>query len=129
MVTKFVSEVLNTNKPIGELNGKWAVMLKLTILIVSILLPFLMTWGIWVTAHVYSSRHHIISTSSFRNRLVETEKIANQMVHEISKLEYEYLQLRKSLKAINESNATDHEIIMVQLSKIQTKLEILYKNK
>jgi len=43
-------------KPIGELNGKWAMMLKFTLVCFPIFTGLIATWAIWVTCEIFESR-------------------------------------------------------------------------
>ena len=41
------------SKPIGQMNGPWALLLKFSLVTYPILASAIISWGIWVTANVY----------------------------------------------------------------------------
>lgn len=43
-------------KPLGELNGKYALLFKINMILLPIIFASLLTWGIWVTSSIYSLR-------------------------------------------------------------------------
>jgi hypothetical protein len=140
-VGKFVSDVFSTEKRIGDLNGKWAVMLKLVVLFGTVIAPLLLTWAVWVTTNVYSSQYHRQSTAEFEARIAQMERqfvenkvVRDQLANIVSKLqritpdriediEEDYSELKKDVKQMTNENTAQHQNILIQLSKIQTKLE------
>lgn len=124
-VGKFVREVLNTDKKIGELNGKWAVMLKIAVLTISTVSPLILAWAIWVTSSVFAIQYHIQDTIKFRDRIDEIEKTLTVTPEKIDNNKKTLEQLSAEVKNVSASNAIDHQSILVQLSKIQTQIEHL----
>ena len=94
-------------KPIGELNGRWAFLLKLTL----VLIPSLCTlagliavpWIQWITETTYAVEAHFI----------EAEKCAEDVQKQIDDVE---ARLRQ--------NIADHTDIKISLEQIKGKLGI-----
>lgn len=42
------------SKPLGELNGKYALLFKVNMILLPIIFASLLTWGIWVTGSIYT---------------------------------------------------------------------------
>jgi len=124
-VTKFVGDVFSTEKKIGDLNGKWAVMLKVVVLSSTVLLPVILTWAVWVTTSIFAAQHHQTDTDSFRSRIVEIEKILTVTPEQIHHNTETLDTIQQDVKESTAENSKDHSGIMVELGKIQTKLEML----
>lgn len=133
-VTRFVGDVLSKEKKIGDLNGKWAVMLKMTILTSTVVAPLILAWVIWVTSNIFATQHHIADTTSFRERIVEVEA----EVREIENIQEDYKELKTDVKQSKELNTKEHRDIgknlnestqelKLQLTRIQTQLEEIQK--
>ena len=45
---------MSTRQPIGELNGRWALLLKVNLIAVPVLLSVVITWATWVTTRVFA---------------------------------------------------------------------------
>jgi hypothetical protein len=127
LVTRFVGDVLSTEKKIGDLNGKWAVMLKMTVLAGTVVAPLIVAWTIWVTSNIFSTQFHVMDTHSFEQRIMEIEKTLTATPERINKNAEALYEVKTEVKDVQKSNATDHQLIMVELSKIQTKLEMIDK--
>jgi hypothetical protein len=123
-----VKDVFNTDKKIGELNGKWSVMLKMMVLSSTVIIPLLLTWGVWVTTNIFSTQHHIRDTETFRQRIVDVEKALTVTPERINENAESLDDMKKELKETTLRNNQDHQSIMVQLSKIQTQLEGIREN-
>lgn len=125
IVTRFVGDVFSTDKKIGDLNGKWAVLLKIVVLTGGIITPLLLTWTVWVTSNIFATQHHVYDTHDFRQRIVHIEKVLESTPERIQSNKIELQELKREVKAVNDNNTSDHQDILIQLSKIQTKLELL----
>ena len=83
---------------IGELNGRWAILLKVTLVAVpaftTLMLASFLPWAVWVTGNIYRSQDH-------KNRIVLTESEMKQ-------------------------NSVDHTQIKVMLGGIQAKLDTIH---
>ena len=44
------------SQPIGQLNGRWAAMLKVTLATYPIILAAAITWSVWVTCNIFELR-------------------------------------------------------------------------
>jgi len=45
-----------SNKPIGQLNGRWAMLLKVTLATYPVILAGAITWSVWVTVNIFELR-------------------------------------------------------------------------
>ena len=45
-----------SNKPIGQLNGRWALLLKVALGTYPVILAAAVTWSVWVTANIFELR-------------------------------------------------------------------------
>ena len=45
-----------SNKPIGQLNGRWALLLKVALGTYPVILAAAITWSVWVTANIFELR-------------------------------------------------------------------------
>lgn len=45
---------MSENKPLGELNGKYAFLFKVNMVLLPIMFSALLTWGVWVTSSIFS---------------------------------------------------------------------------
>lgn len=137
-VTRFVGDVLSTEKKIGDLNGKWAVMLKMTVLVGTVIAPLILAWSVWVTSSIFATTHHIVDTVNFRERIVHMERELSITPDRIKELEKDYSELKTDVKQLKEMNSIEHQNIgkqlnnntqnlSIQLTRIQTQLEEIQK--
>jgi hypothetical protein len=139
-VTRFVGDILSTDKKIGDLNGKWAVMLKVAVLTGTVVAPLILAWAIWVTSNIFAAQHHFIDTEDFRSRIHIMEGELRVTPEKIENLEEDYIELKTDVKQLKDLNTSEHKDISgqlnkntqelsVQLSAIQAKLDIIQKQK
>lgn len=72
---------------IGELNGKWAFLLKIHLSLLTIVAPFFIGWSIYITRESFASSHFRTSSEVFtqadgrdlekrlEDRIIEAEKV------------------------------------------------------
>ena len=106
-----------TGTNIGELNGRWAVLLKFCLvgvpLIVSIFMASFLPWAVWVTGNIYTSR--------------QTAEIVQQISSDMKAVEDRFDDLppaewRDRIRVLeNESrqNQKDHAAILIGLEQIK----------
>jgi hypothetical protein len=140
-----------SDKKIGDLNGKWAIGLKLVIVLFFVSIPTFATWATWVTGSIYASNNHICDVYELQHdkRITELEKYATlpiklerelQRLHDkidvlphpewrrrIELLETQYGESVKSVLQVDKKNAEDHQQIFVLLESIKTKLDLIQK--
>ena len=140
VVSRFVGDVLSTEKKIGDLNGKWAVMLKMAVLTSTIVAPLILAWAVWVTSSIFSTQHHIEDTENFRSRIVDIEGQLRVTPEKIQDLEEDYKELKGDESKLKELNTSEHKDISqqlnsntqnlsVQLSAIKAQLDVIQKQK
>ncbi len=138
--TLFVSD-----KKIGELNGKWAAMLKMVLVIAILTVPTFFAWATWVTNEIFAAKYHRNQTEDFSTRIVELEtnlKILTRVENEINKisdkvetlpppewrrrieiLENHDTTIDNKLNTLENTNNEGHAKILILLEGIKTKVE------
>jgi len=124
------------NKKIGELNGKWAFMLKAVLTLFLILTPTFCGWCIWVTNSIFEQQNQYIEVRSNFNHLLEktnelpprsgcvpTEEWRNR----IEKNETKTDKFIEQLYSIDKKNEQDHGKILKLLEGIKTSLDSVKK--
>jgi hypothetical protein len=125
-------DVFDSSKNIGNLNGKWAVSFKALLAVGGLLAPFFVSWMIWMSSTAYAASHHIEATADLADRIdqcerqVEREEILiTQLEKLITHLDSDYDNLSKDIKQNDATNTAQHQTILVELGKTQTKLDLL----
>lgn len=144
---KYFSSLLISKKKIGDLNGKWATMFKVVILLIIVGVPTMMTWMTWVTSNIYAVQYYQSTTEGYAARIIDLEtnmKILSRVESEISKLStkmdnlpppewkrrIEILESGREVNSANivtlkDNNTSEHSNILLILKEINTKLEFL----
>jgi hypothetical protein len=144
---KYFSSLLISKKKIGDLNGKWATMFKIVILISIIGVPTMLSWMTWVTSNIYAAQYHQTLTEGYAARIIDLEtnmKILSRVESEIGKLSVKMDNLpppewkrrieileagretnAEHIIALDKNNSTEHSNILVILKEINTKLEFM----
>jgi len=76
-------------KPLGELNGKYALLFKINMIVLPIFMSALLTWGVWVTASIYDLKGFAKSGARFTlSDAIALEKdLRDYMDHEFKRKE------------------------------------------
>jgi hypothetical protein len=106
-----------TGSRIGELNGRWALLLKITLIVV----PFITTlvtaafipWAVWVTGNIYTSRQ----TSEMMTQLIADSKAVNIRIDSLPPEEWK-ARIRV-LEDDSRQNLKDHQVIIISLEQIK----------
>jgi hypothetical protein len=113
---------------IGELNGRWAMLLKFTLVaipcITSLFLASFLPWAIWVTGNIYTSRQIVEVVQTMKSDLAAINKTVSNLPPpewkaRTIKLEDAAIENREShaeIKVVLEQNK-------ITLGEIKTKLE------
>lgn len=110
------------NKAIGELNGKWALLLKATLICIPVLttisLASFLPWSVWVTGNVYTACH----TLTLVNRNSEDLKDIHSRIEQLPPKDWRdrIVVLENGLL----QNNKDHVNILISLEQIKSKLQV-----
>jgi hypothetical protein len=92
-------------QPIGELNGKWAFLLKLTLVFAPILATMLVGFSVWVVSEIYRGKYERLTrtdeiriTRQFREDL---DGLGRTLRIDIDKLERGQLAILLELQNLN----------------------------
>ena len=103
---------------IGELNGRWAMLLKVTLVgipcLTSLFLASFVPWAVWVTGNIYTSRQIV--------EMVHTMQAESKAVDiRIDNLPPEEWKARiRVLEEDGKQNLKDHQTIIISLEQIKT---------
>ena len=107
-----------TGKPIGQLNGPWALLLKIVLVLVPIIATCSIPWIQWQTKEGYASEE----TRIIVTRLVESVEAINEKFAELPPPEWK--ERVKILEMDARRNLEDHSDIKVSLEQIKAKLGV-----
>jgi len=103
---------------IGELNGRWAMLLKVTLVgipcLTSLFLASFIPWAVWVTGNIYTSRQivEVVRTMQSESKAIDTR---------IDNLPPEEWKARiRVLEEDGKQNLKDHQTIIISLEQIKT---------
>ena len=107
-----------TGTRIGEMNGRWAMLLKVTLVsipcLTSLFLASFIPWAVWVTGNIYTSRQIVEVV-----RTMQTEAKASDI--RIDNLPPEEWKARiRVLEDDSKQNLKDHQMIIISLEQIKT---------
>lgn len=129
-----IKGIFKSDKTIGELNGRWAAVFKICILLLFMLIPSLFGWGVWATSQINKARYetNIIYTyqeksiADHRDRIREIENSVNkhsELVTRIPIIENRILEQEMKINNLDKKNSSDHAKIMTILEFIKAKVE------
>lgn len=110
------------SRPIGELNGRWAFLLKLTLVLVpglcGIFCAVAVPWVRWITATSYAAEDHLEEVVLMREELDTLDARIRQLPTA------EWCDRIRMLEDQMRSNIEDHARIMISLEQIKGKLGV-----
>ena len=149
IICNFLNNLFSSDKKIGALNGKWATMLKICLMVAFISGPPILTWCTLVTKNVFDSSMHFKNKEHFDKKLAEFEsnvKIIERIEIQLNKisdkvetlpppewrrrieiLEAEYTKANVEIRSLDKINSIEHGQILILLESIKTKLDMLAK--
>jgi len=74
MLLRFFKGMVHSEKKIGEMNGRWAALFRIVLVLLFLSIPTLGTWAMWVTRGIWKTENHIKTTEQFSDRLNVLEK-------------------------------------------------------
>ena len=102
---------------IGEMNGRWAMLLKVTLVgipcLTSLFLTSFLPWAIWVTGNIYTSREivEVVRTMQMEAKAIDIR---------IDNLPPEEWKARiRVLEEDGKQNLKDHQTIIISLEQIK----------
>lgn len=66
---RLLKGLIHSEKKIGDMNGKWAALFRIVLVLVFLGIPALGTWTVWMTKGIWNSQRHIETTIEFENRI------------------------------------------------------------
>ena len=103
---------------IGDMNGRWAMLLKVTLVgipcLTSLFLASFIPWAVWVTGNIYTSRQivEVVRTMQLEAKTIDTR---------IDNLPPEEWKARiRVLEDDSKQNLKDHQMIIISLEQIKT---------
>lgn len=113
------------SKPIGELNGRWAFLLKLTLVLIpgacGIFCAVTIPWVKWVNDACYSIEAHEADYGALTQDLHNLEDLVTRLPST------EWVDRIKTLEEQMRRNSDEHARIMVGLEQIKTKLGVEHR--
>lgn len=107
-----------TGKPIGQLNGPWAVLLKFALIMIPIMSAVSIPWVQWQTKEAYSSEE----TRLIVDKLVDAVDTINRKFSELPPPEWR--DRVRILESDARQNLEDHSDIKISLEQIKAKLGV-----
>jgi hypothetical protein len=142
-----LSSLITSDKKVGELNGKWATLFKVVLIVCILVIPTLLGWATWVTTEVFSYRSHADATTGFDERITKLENATSAIARiekqidtittkidalpppewkrRIEILESQYTTISNQLDAVDKTNTSEHGQILVLLEGIKTKVDMI----
>ena len=106
-----------TGVRIGELNGRWALLLKTTVVVIPILTALVtaafLPWSVWVTSNIYTMQN----TTAVIDDLVKEAKAVDIRIDALPPDEW-----RARIRVLEDDakqNQKDHQVIIVSLEQIK----------
>ena len=115
------------NQKIGEINGKWAFMLKAVLLLFFVCVPTFFGWATWVTKSTWDNTSRIEIIKENITLLPPPTGCAPTLdwQRRIENLEVYVENTGKDIKAIEKLNSDEHRQILIMLEGIKTKVELI----
>jgi len=123
----FFSDLFTSDKKIGELNGKWAFMLKVVLMLLFVSIPTFFAWGTWVTTSIFEQS---TSIQRLQDKTGTLPPITGCIPSEDWRRRIELMETKSDLlsnytASVDKQNAEDHSRILILLENIKTKVEML----
>jgi hypothetical protein len=151
MLYRFFSSLFISKHKVGELNGRWAALFKITLVLIILGVPTFFAWATWITNETFASKYHRIQTENFEDRInclekdvqvlsridLELAKISTKIENlpppdwrrRIELLEISQNDEQKRLLENNKENQDQHSRILILLEGLKTTVEVLKENK
>ena len=103
---------------IGEMNGRWALLLKATLVVIPVLTTIataaFLPWAVWVTSSLYAVQHN----SELINQMLAEAKAVDIRIDNLPPEEWK-ARIR-ILEDDGKQNLKDHQVIIISLEQIKT---------
>ena len=76
--------IFHSEKKIGEMNGRWAALFRICLVVVVLGIPSIGGWGLWLTRNAINTEYHLESTVRFEERIDILEQ-HNVMLERVEK--------------------------------------------
>lgn len=74
MIVRFFKGLVHSDKKIGEMNGRWAALFRVVLVLLFFAIPAGGTWTMWVTRNIWNVERHVETTAEFESRIDFLEK-------------------------------------------------------
>lgn len=112
-----------SGKPIGELNGRWALLLKVTLVTIPVLTTLVtasfLPWAVWVTTNVYTAQQ----TSNIVAKVADDLDVMDTRIDNLPPAEWR--QRITKLEDASLENRDDHTQIKVALAEIKSDVKTI----
>lgn len=105
--------MFHSDKKIGEMNGKWAALFRVVLVLTFLTIPAVGTWGVWVSRSVWSSQYHREATSEFEKRINVLEQsctLLNKVDEQVDELADEIKLLPQQLPSKEWQESVDVQV-------------------
>ena len=113
-----------TGTRIGELNGRWALLLKSTLIVIPVLTTLVtaafLPWSVWVTSSIYASQDN----TELIERLMQEAKAVDIRIDNLPPEEWK-ARIRV-LEEDSKQNLKDHQVIIISLEQIKAAVGVAY---
>lgn len=123
-------------RKIGEMNGRWAALFKVVLVVVPTVNALFIPWAVWVTTNVWRSQDHMVHADELH---MQIEKLITSHTRDMEVVRQELKEVDRrmdelpsavwrekiaTLELDMKQNASDHTQIKVALEQIKAKLGI-----
>ena len=112
-------------KRIGELNGPWAVLLKLTLIILPIFITLTFAWGTWVTSQIHKLDSSGAVTAQVLTELRVLSEASHRHEREIASLQSQFNVRTSARDREMDENRLAHSEIGAKLDRQSEKIDRL----
>jgi hypothetical protein len=116
----FFKDLFKSENKIGELNGKWAFMLKVVLMLLFVSIPTFFAWGTWVTTSIFEQ-----NTAIQRLQDKTTQLPPEDWRRRIEMVEIQTITTSDYTRNIDKQNSENHAKILILLENIKTKVEMM----
>ena len=133
-VNNFLKNIFKQDKKIGELNGKWAFMLKAFLTLFLVITPTFFAWSTWVTVSIFDNNTQRVEERIYIENIIEKLQHLpppegcppnSEWKRRVESLENKTELLADYARAVEKKNDENNAKVLILLESIKTKVEIL----
>jgi hypothetical protein len=145
---KGIFDFLKSKNSIGKLNGYWASLFKLILILTIIGVPTMFSWMVWATSENFANKYNrertidIVRTleslheditgyqrnvsNGLQNITLNTTRL-QELEDRLNKLENEHQITQNKITGLDGKNTEEHTKVLVLLEAIKTKVDLMHK--